>query len=176
MPLDATPARRGRRKRHAQPIEAADHGPANQHRTGRLEVVDAADPDAPSRTIRRARVVWHYDTAHRNGHLSDPEREACDRYLILCDREDGAQERRDGPSVRAAPWNRAPALSAIQAAASLRAAHAAVGPDGAALLRLYVRDNLPADEIARRRNEGRDVITGRIRAAIRRLAEHWGMT
>ena len=107
--------------------------------------------------------------------LSAAEREACDRYAILCEREAGAVERRDGPSTRPDPWSRTPALSAVQAAASLRAAHGAVGPDGAALLRLYVRDNLPGAEIAKRRRENEHVTLGRIRAAITRLAEHWKM-
>ena len=65
--------------------------------------------------------------------------------------------------------------SQVQAVTSLRFAHAAVGKDGAALLRLYVRDNLSAEEIGRRRGEGRDQTMGRIRATLERLAEHWGM-
>lgn len=164
MPLDDTKRR-----------PALDHGPRVQHRNGRLELVDAADPDRPNVTLRRARRVCHYNTAWRAGHLTDAEREACDRYAVLCEREEGAVERRDGPSVKADPWSRTPPLSAVQAIASLRAAHQAVGNDGAALLRLYVRDNLPVDEIARRRDERREVTMGRTRAAITRLAEHWGM-
>jgi hypothetical protein len=174
MPLDQPFRRRKAGKVTLAPV-VLDHGPAAQHRAGRLELVDAADPDAPSRTIRRARVVCIYDLAWRGGHITDAEREACDRYAVLCEREAGGRDRVDGPTTRADPWARAPAYTAIQAAASLRAVHAVVGPDGAALLRLYIRDNVPIPEIARRRGEERHLCTGRVRAAIRRLAEHWEM-
>jgi len=158
-------------------LPAFDHGPRVQHQTGKLEVVDAADPERPAHNIRRARRVCHYDTAERRGHISSAEREAADRYAITCDLEAGIrQDRGDGVHVRVPPWMQGhPAMAQVQAVTSLRFAHAAVGRDGAALLRLYVRDNLPAEEIGRRRGEGRDQTMGRIRATLERLAEHWGM-
>jgi hypothetical protein len=152
-----------------------DYGPAIQRRNGRLEVVDAADPDSPARTIRRARVTCHYDTAWRKGQISDAEREAADRYAITCDRFAGAKERHDGPVSTSRAWERTPPMTALQASASLTEAHKAVGMDGAALLAKYVRDNLTAEAIAQRRNEDRKLTMGRIRAALCRLAEHWGM-
>ncbi|HEV7457333.1 MAG TPA: hypothetical protein VGN96_11220 [Roseococcus sp.] len=176
-----------RRRKRGQPASSTpmDHGPPSitldakgkpvallHHR---LEVVDAADPDSPARTIRRARVVCHYDTAWKRGALTDAEREACDRYAILCDRAEGAQERRGGPSEASSPWTRTPPLTALQALASLRQADKAVGGDGAALLRLWVTHNVAAEEIARRRGERREVCMGRIRAATLRLAEWWEM-
>jgi hypothetical protein len=163
-----------RRRKTSAPV-TVDVGHAIRIARGEVEVVDAADPDSPARTIRRARVVCHYDTAWKKGRLSDGEREACDRYAILCDRAEGAQERRGGISEASAPWTRTPPLTALQALASLRQADKAVGTDGAALLRLWVTLNLPVPEIARRRGEREDMTMGRIRAATLRLAEWWEM-
>lgn len=154
-----------------------DLGPRIQHKNGRLEVDgDATDPDRPNHaTIKRARVKCHYDVLFFTGGLTKAEREAADRYAVTCEREAGARERQDGPSQHSAPWSRAPALTAVQASASLRAVHAVVGTDGTALLRLYVRDNTSCAEIARRRAERQEMTMGRIRAALSRAAEHWGM-
>lgn len=152
-----------------------DYGPSVQRRNGRIEVVDAPDPGAPVRTIRRARVVCHYDTAWQRGHISGTEREAADRYAIICEREAGATEGRAGHASSNSPWQRTPALTALQASATLRAAHEAVGRDAAALLRLYVRDNVPCADLAHARGECRKQAMGRIRASLARLAEHWEM-
>lgn len=142
----------------------------------RLEVVhDAADPDAPNRTITRARVACHYDTAWRKGQISAAEREAADRYAITHDRAQGAQERQGGPTASSSPWERTPPLTALQAVASLTSAHKAIGNDAAALVTAYVAFNQPAEAIAQRRREDRKVTMGRIKAALHRLAEHWGM-
>ncbi|RVT95237.1 hypothetical protein EOD42_16765 [Rhodovarius crocodyli] len=162
-----------------------DHGPRVQHQTGKLEVVEAPDPDRPAHNVRRARRVYHYHAAWQRGSLTDAEREAADRYAITCEMEEGARDKpTGGPPVRVPPWMQGqPLMTQVQAVTSLRFAHHAVGKDGAALLRLYVRDNLSAEVIASRRGldgEGRqretkDVTMGRIRAALGRLAEHWGM-
>ena len=171
--------RRRKRAAKAMPLvvdmAGADLGPVVQHERARLEVVDAADPGAPSRTIRRARVVCHYDAMWKAGTLGNPEREAADRYAVTCEREEGARDASGSACGASAPWSRTPALTAIQASASLRAAHEAVGSDGKALLRMYVRDNRPMKAIAEDRSEEREVCKGRILATLRRLAEHWGM-
>lgn len=154
---------------------ARNHGPKIQRANGHLEVVDAADPDAPARTIRRARVKCHYDTAWRAKRISDAEREAADRYAQTQERFQGAREHRDGPSASNSPWQRTPPLTQLQASASLTDAHKAIGNDGAALLIMYVRDNRPVEHIAQRREENPTLCMGRIRATLSRLAEHWGM-
>lgn len=153
----------------------ADHGPRIQHKLKRLEVVDAADPTNPNRTIRRARVVCHYDTAWRKGQISDAEREAADRYAQTYERADGARERHDGPTSMSRAWERTPPLTQLQASASITMAHQAVGNDAAGLLRDYVIRNLTAEQIAEKRREDRKLTMGRIRATLCRLAEHWGM-
>lgn len=163
------------RRAKAAHEQVNDHGPKIQHRNDQLEVVDAADPAQPARTIRRAQRVCHYDTAWRKGRISDTEREAADRYAQTYERFDGAREHFDGPSTRRNYWERTPPLTQLQASASITDAHKAIGNDAAALLKLYVVKNVKADEIARRRNENPTLCMGRIRAALSRLAEHWGM-
>ena len=172
------------RRRRAAPL-VVDTGPTILMRDAkgklrpalhpRLEVVEAADPDAPNRTITRARVACHYDTAWRKGQISSAEREAADRYAITYDRSQGAQDRQGGPSTAANPWERTPPLTALQAVASLTSAHKAMGNDAAALVKAYVALNQSAEAIAIKRHEDRKVTMGRIKAALRRLAEHWGM-
>lgn len=159
----------------AQSASVYDHGPAIRLKRGDVEVLDAGDPGAPNRTIRRAQHNPPYRSLWRKGRINDAEREACDRYAITCEAELGAKSQ-DGIAVATAPWQRGhPALSQVQAAAYLRNAHAAVGISGTVLLRLFVRDSLSVAEIARRRDEREEATLGRVLGAIRRLAEHWGM-
>lgn len=153
----------------------ADYGPAAQRHM--REVEEAPDPAQPNRTILRARKVPHYVTLWRKGCITEAGREACDRYAITSEAEKGARqqggmERVDGPQ----PGGRGhPTMGQVQASASLRNAHVVVGNDGAALLRLYVRDGHTMAAVAIRRHEREEVTKGRILAAITRLSEHWGM-
>lgn len=158
----------------AQPlVVAGDFGPV----LARVVVEDAPDPDAPNRTVRRARVRCNYDTLWKRGGLTDGEREAADRYAQLCEAEAGARDRpAAGMPAGGQPWQHGgPSDRQVQASADLRRLHKLVGMDGAALLRLYVRDGLPVPEIAKRRREDERQTLGRTRAALGRLAEHWGM-
>jgi hypothetical protein len=143
----------------------------------RVVVEEVADPGQPNRTIRRAQVVPLYVGWWKKGGISDEMREAADRYAITCEHEHGARDRGEigMPSNRAPHTQGHPLMSQVQAAASLRAAHASIGPDACALLRLYVRDNLPLDDIARRRHERKEVTIIAVRGALGGLVSHWGM-
>lgn len=162
---------------HRRPSEIrADLGPSIRRQRGDVVVTDAPDPDSPNRTIRRGMAEPHYARLWRAGAITDDERNACDRYCYTSEAESGAMWR-SGEHVGgvAPPWRRGhPTMTQVQASAALRHAHAAVGPDGTALLRLYVRDGLPLSEIGRRRGEREEVAKGRVLSAIRRLGEHWG--
>jgi hypothetical protein len=154
---------------------ALDIGPLVRRQRGDVAVEDRPDPDEPNRTVRGAKARCHYDALHSRGGLSDAEREAADRYAVTSEMEAGARDR-SGVAVRVPPWQQGhPLLTQVQAAAQLRGVHAAVGSDGAALLRMYVRDNSPAGEIARRRHESEPAVIGRIKAALTRAAEHWAI-
>jgi hypothetical protein len=160
------------------PLVIEAHGLQARYLRGDVAVVDHPDPDNPKGvSVRGMRSRCNYDTLHARGGLSDAEREAADRYAVLCERELGAQDRSVASTAgRLPPWMQGhPAMTQVQASAALRGAHAAVGGDGTALLRLYVRDGLAAGEIGKRRKETEAATLGRIKATLLRLAEHWGM-
>lgn len=161
--------------------EPADLGPRIRHERGDLVEHHRPDPDAPNRTVRGARVRVLYVEAHARGSITDAEREAADRYLILCEAATGARDRSLVHTARLPPWQQGhPTMSQVAAEADLRRVHEAVGVAGTRLLRHYVRDNLPADSapVAALELVGADAKQrmGWIRAALRRAAEVWGMT
>lgn len=165
-------------------VDVPDYGPllrAGKHRVpvlvarGEAEIEDGADPLHPNRTVLRVRRVPHYDAWHRRGGITDAMREACDRYAVTCEHEAGARDRGQPGMPRGGRTDWAPLMTQVQASASLRAAHEAVGRDGAALLRMYVRDNNPIEDIARRRRERDATTRALVRASIATLAWHWGM-
>lgn len=154
----------------------ADHGPKVRRRRGDVEIVARADPDAPHRTIQGARVRVLYVEAWARGSLTDAEREAADRYAVLCELASGARDRGTVPTPRVPPWQQGhPSMSQIDAEAELRAVHEAVGRVGMALLRHYVRDNRPLAEAPAPSKPNADQCMGWLRAALRRAAEAWGM-
>lgn len=154
-----------------------DHGPAIQHRSGRLELVDGPDPARPAHNVRRARVVCHYDVAWRRGTISDEMREAADRYAVLSEAAQGARERPpEGMRVRIPPHEQGwPHMRQIDAVSQLGAAHAATGRQGRRLLELYVAGNVTLGEIARMSAVSERRVAADTWAALEALAEHWGM-
>jgi hypothetical protein len=160
-------------KLFSPPAVKYDFGPI----AARVTVESVADPLNPLMNIRRARFVPLYDGWWKRGGIDDEMREAADRYAITCEAEAGARERgAAGMPGALAPWQKgSPAETAMIAIVSLRAAHYAVGAEGVALLRLYVRDNLPMGEIAKRRRERESNTVALVRGALKALATHWGM-
>ena len=57
-----------------------DHGPPSLLAAGQAVVVDAADPAAPNRTIRRARRVWAPDVLLAQGAIDQSHHHAARRY------------------------------------------------------------------------------------------------
>lgn len=155
--------------------EPADLGPRLRLARGDVVEMHRPDPDAPNRTVRGARVRVLYAEAWSRGSLSGAEREAADRYLVLCEAATGARERGGVPVGRLPAWQVGhPTLTQVMAEAELRRVHEAVGKVGTWLLRHYVRDNLPAgDAPIPGSNEAR---MGWIRAVLHRAAELWEMT
>jgi hypothetical protein len=71
------PQRRQRPRRWAEPV--SDLGPRIRLDRGELAVEDAADPDAPNRTVRRSKVVWAPDVLLRNGTIDQAHHDAARR-------------------------------------------------------------------------------------------------
>jgi hypothetical protein len=141
-----------------------------------VEVVDRPDPEAPQGvSVRGARRVCYYDELWRRGTIDDAQREACDRYLMESEMEQGARDRPTISTGRTPPWMHGhPAEMQVRAAVSLRGARTAVGKNGRALCDLLIVENLSVRAIADRRKERPEVTMGQVGATLTRLAEHWG--
>lgn len=70
-----------RKPRATQQQPATDLGPSILRDRGLVAVETPADPDAPNRTIRRARRVWAPDVLRANGTLEAHHHAAAVRYL-----------------------------------------------------------------------------------------------
>jgi hypothetical protein len=69
-----------RRRRRASPaLSTFDHGPDVLRDRGEITIADAADPDAPNRTIRRAKRVWAPDVLLANGTITQAHHDAATR-------------------------------------------------------------------------------------------------
>jgi hypothetical protein len=68
-----------RTRQRAKPRDSADLGPNILHERGDVTVISAPDPDAPNRTIRRARRVWAPDVLLANGTIQQEHHAAATR-------------------------------------------------------------------------------------------------
>ena len=71
---------RKRRQKRQEPSRVFDHGPAEQIARGEVVILDAGDPEAPSRTIRRAHRAWAPDSMLRTGAINGNQYAAAMRY------------------------------------------------------------------------------------------------
>lgn len=151
---------------------ALDIGTSIRRLRGDVEVVDRADPDAPNRTVRGARVRVHYLSMS----LTDPQREAADRLAVQAEAADGAEWRPDGERVKRPLYQLGhPTERQVAAAGDLRRAREAVGNAAWGLLKSVVVDNVPLDKLAADGTENRHILRGRVLAGLDRLVEVWGM-
>ncbi len=162
-------AKRKPRSTAAPRAVALDHGPAIRLARGDVEVGDGPDPDMPSRTVRRARVVVHYAAMT----LSAPQREAADRLCVQAERSAGATWKPDGVVVALHQAQRGhPSEVQVVATTDLRRARAVLGEVAWALVWRLVVENVPLVQDAEG-GHARAVLTGRVLAGLDRLAEHW---
>jgi hypothetical protein len=166
-----------KKRRKAVEAGAPDYGPPERWARGEVERVYRPDPDAPHRTVSGARVVERYVEAWRRGQITDAEREAADKWAVLTARAVGGIPCYDatGGGVRVAPWQRTPPEAQVVAIAQLRRAREIVGRDGAALLDSWIFGNVCVTVLGEQRGESRHQVMGRLRAALGRLAEFWGI-
>lgn len=148
----------------------ADLGPRIRHEalpgasTARVVSTYRPDPEAPQGVpVKGARAVIIYEWMHAQGLITDPQREAADRYLVQLERASGAVECR-GERIRGGGFG-TPTERQVSALADLRLADAALGDD-VQMVRTVIGWNCEPPE-------GVDV--PRFRAALQRMAETWGM-
>ncbi|MFK4047247.1 hypothetical protein ACI2KH_20020 [Roseomonas mucosa] len=165
-------------------VDVRDYGPAIRMRRKASQPENprdvakefGPDPADPQTQVRRARRVVQYAMMHERGTITDQQREACDRYLVEVEAVHGAKDRPTIPCGRLPPWMQGhPSERQVRATVSLRAACAAIGNNGRALMDLLVIENLSVSLIAERRKEDRKATLGQVQATLTRLAEHWRM-
>lgn len=163
---------RTRKPRRAVPLEVrADHGTAIRLARGDLDVSDRPDPENPNRTVRRASVRVHY--THMG--LTDPQMEAANRLCVQVERAGGGMWKPDGVVVSLHPSQRGhPAEWQLAATRDVENARVALGKTAWAVVWACVVENRPmsAEAVS---GHARAVLTGRLLAALDRLAEHWRM-
>ena len=119
--------KRGRSRRSAS-VPAFDHGPRLILLSGERVLEYAADPHAPNRTVRRARVQWVPDVLLSRGSISQHHHDAAWRYAVSYERGImGAKERGLGDirAPRSAPTGMP--LAQLMAASDHQDACRAVG-------------------------------------------------
>lgn len=165
-------ARKRGRPPKAEVASYADLGPRIRHEalpgasTARVVSTYRPDPEAPSApAIRGARAVIIYEWLHAQGLLSDPQREAADRYLVQLERASGAVEGRPDASGVRSNAVMGPSDRQVAALADLRLADEALAEDRD-LVRGIVGWNCEPPE---------GVPLVRFRAALQRVADVWGM-
>ncbi len=166
-----TPKRRGRPPKVR--VEAyADLGPSIRREAApgasaaSVVVEYRPDPEKPQGApVRGARAVIIYEWLHAQGQLSDPQREAADRYLVQLERASGAVEGRpDASGVRSSGFL-GPTDRQVAALADLRGVDDVLGPD-VPMVREVIGWN-------REPEGGLDV--ARFRTAMQRAARWWNM-
>jgi hypothetical protein len=175
--MNAIATKKRRSKGEVTATAQPDYGPPERWARGDVERGYRPDPDAPHRIVSGARVVARYVEAWRRGQITDAEREAADKWEVLTARAGGASACYDATrgEVRAEPWRRTPPEAQLAAITQLRHAREIVGRDAAALLDAWIVHNVCVTALVTRPAENRHQVMGRIRAALVRLAELWGI-
>lgn len=159
---------------------AADMGPMIRINRGDVVAEFRPDPDAPGGiVVRGARAAQGgHDYLHRRGSLDAAQHAAASRYSAAwhgagrsgCATAGLLAAGRLAPSQRGHPTE-----AALGCAADIRLAHAALGPGQAALVQMVVLRGLTLGVVGGAAGEGDQVTLGRLRAALDRLAEMWGV-
>lgn len=159
-------------------LRAADHGPAHQRRSRRLEVVEGVDPEHPSGvSIRRARVRDPLRRMVRTGYLEYRCFLAAERFRADLEAANGAVDSPFASGGSAPPWQRTNLrprqIAAIRAA--MRAWQDAIGLVAAGVVSWVVvsHGTVRDYEACRRMRNGE---AGRmLRDALIRLADLYGV-
>lgn len=165
-----------KRSRGLNHTQEPDIGPMMLHRRGWLTLEDAPDPDAPNRTIRRARAVWVPDEWLRKGTIDQADHSAAVRYHdAYALGIEGARERMEFyVQMTGAPSGYSDAR--LAAATDYRKASDAVGAFSANCLTWCVLRRSTVADWAGNRQLHPQIAAGYLLAAIHRLTEHYRLT
>lgn len=165
-------------KRKTKPRAEAlriDLGPDIRHRNGTATTETAADPDAPARTIHRARRVWAPDAMLRAGTISREQYEAAARYERDYTIAQGGSAEPLGVFVDRSVGPGGMGVARIDAQTRYRKANQAVGLVLSPVLSWCVLSTGTVTGYAQTRNWPVHRAVGYLCAALDRLAEHYGL-
>lgn len=171
--IASRPAQRRRVIAPAEPV--ADLGPRVRLRRGEVAAEFAPDPDAPNRTIRRARVQWVPDLWLARGAIGRHHHDASCRYVAAYER--GVLGGRERHAARISTNRPAPTGlpdAQLAAARDYALAERAVGIRLSAALAWCVLSTGTVEGWAECKGWHRDRASGYLLAALDRLAEHYG--
>lgn len=156
-----------------------------------VAVEDRPDPDRPLlataedgalvqvgfHTTRGARSLSGHDYLHRRGAITWAEHQAALKYVVTLEQLYGATWREAGQRSVVPPWQKgAPFERQIEAASELRRLREIVGVTGMAVVDATMCHQTTIARISQERGECPHYVTGRLRAALDRMAEYWGIS
>ncbi|MBC9176777.1 hypothetical protein [Pseudoroseomonas ludipueritiae] len=161
-------------RRAVDPV--TDYGPTLRLNRGDVEKVMRPDPENPNREVMGCRRVEEFRRMHQAGTIMLEHFLACERYIVTASAAMGVHDQDRCPVGRRAHWQQGHlADQQLAAMVSMRNAIAALGCSAHALVEMLVLENLPLAKIAQRRGMNPTEAKGAVRAALTRLAEHWGL-
>jgi hypothetical protein len=153
-----------------------DYGPSIRLNRGEVEKVTRPDPDNLNREILGCRRVEEFRRMHQAGTIMLEHFLACERYIVTASAAMGIHDRPTSPVGRRPFWQQGHmADQQLAARVSIRNAANALGCSAHALVEMLVLENLSMATIAKRRDMNPTEAKGAVRAALTRLAEHWGL-
>ena len=159
----------------------ADLGPAIRRERGEVVVEFRPDPDNPQRaTVKGARAAQGgHDYLRARGSLDAAQHAAAERYSTAYhgQAKSGCHlAAAMAGNVRVPPHQQGhPSAEMVDCATMIRRADLILGPGAAALVRMVVIQGMTLGTISGASGETDQSALGRLRAALDRLAEMWGI-
>lgn len=158
-------------------IDTPDYGTSIRRQRGEIAKEMRADLDNPNREVRGCRRVEEFRRMREAGTITLEHALACERYIQTASAAEGVNDFPRCEAVgRQPPWMQGhPAEWRLTARVSMENAIRALGCSAAAIVEMLVLENLNLSAIAKRRGISPTEARATVRAALTRLAEHWGL-
>jgi hypothetical protein len=155
-------------------VVVTDLGPKIQRDRGDLVVDLVADPDAPNRTVRRAKRIWVPDTMLNKGTITGDGHAACSRYLSTHARGVHGVKETEWVPVDCLNGGVSPCDAQLDALTDFRKAERAVGKRLGEGLTWCVLGYASLDQFAEHKGVSPHQASGFLIAAVERLCDHYG--